>query len=218
MKTINKIFALTLIILLVDCTQKADNEDLRKLLCFLKIDTNIVITNKDAIVENEIPFDTLKKEISLFKFNKVQKALITSRLKPLNQSVNYGAYLYLVENRIPKINTFVIYTDSDFGSLIYLVNFNDTALVDYLYNDGNYGYPIKQTEDKEIIEGFNQRFEFHNDTIFKIKKRIIKYNFFDEKKKAVEYRADSIITIYRISQSGTFQKIHYDSIPGSVPK
>jgi hypothetical protein len=218
MKSKHIIYISIFIILFVGCKQKSDKGELNRLLNSLKIDTSMVITNKNVISENDIPYDTLKRRINLYKFNKVQKSLIINRLEPLNQKNNYGAYLYLSENRVSKINTLVIYTDSDLGDLIYLVNFKDTMLVDYLYSDGNYGYPINQTNDEEIIEGFDQRFEFHSDTVYKIKNRIIRHDFHNEAKKNIEYIADSIIVMYKIEQNGKFTKIHYDSIPGSKPE
>jgi hypothetical protein len=218
MKALDKIFIPIFSLLLASCAQKSSNADLEKLLKHLKIDTNISITDKNEIIERDIPYDTLKKEINLYKFNEVQKALITNRLKPLSQNINYGAYLYLSKNLISKIYTLVIYTDSDLGHIIYLVNYNDTVLVDYLYNEGNYGYLIDQDDEKEIIEGFNRHFEFHHDTVFKINNRIVKYNFLNEARKTFKYTADSIITKYKIEQNGKFTKIYYDSIPGVKPE
>ncbi len=175
------------------------------------------ITNLNVIVEDKIPYDALKKEVDLYKFKDFQKRMISDKLYPLSQDISYGAYLYTIENRLPGIMTFVIYTESSFGNLTYLVNFKDTLLVDFIYNDGNYGYPIEQTKDQEVIEGFDQRFEFKNDTVYKIKNKIIRYNYYNTDKQDVELISDSIISIFKIDQEGRFQRIYYDSIsyPGS---
>ncbi len=200
-------------IFITACSQNANNKQLEELLQFFDIDTTMEITNLNVIVEDKIPYDAHKKEVGLFKFTNFQKRLISDELYPLNKDISYGAYLYIVENRLPGIMTFVIYTESSFGNLTYLVNFKDTLLVDFLYNDGNYGYPIEQTSDKEIIEGFDQRFEFKNDTVFKIKNRIITYDYYNIDKQDVEFVSDSVISIFKIDQDGRFKKIHYDSIP-----
>jgi len=199
-------------IFITACSQNVNTTQLKELLRFFNIDSTMEITNLNVIVEDKIPYDTLKKEIDLYKFTDFQKRLISDKLYPLKQDISYGAYLYSVENRLPGIMTFVIYTESSFGNLIYLVNFKDTLLVDFIYNDGNYGYPIEQTKDQEIIEGFDQRFELKDDTVYKIKNKIIRYNYYNIDKQDVEFISDSVISIFKIGQDGRFQRIYYDSI------
>ncbi len=193
--------------------ERSNTKGLKNLLLFLEINENdsIVLGGDSIIDETNIPYDTINKEILLLKLNDYQKSLI-SNLYPLNTTNNFSAYLYEIQQRVPDIYTVIIYTESEYGILMYFVNFKDTTLIDYLFNEGNIGYVTEQKANKEIIEGYKRRIEFHNDTIYKIEIRTIKFDYYSDDKKDFEYKTDSIISTFKIGTNGRFNKIGFDSI------
>ncbi len=209
-----RFFILISICFFLSCSrQKTNTNNLREILTLFGISENdsIILQQHNIIDEKYIPYDTLQHEILLLKFNTHQKSLI-AKLSPLNQTNAFGAYLFEIQQRVPNIFTVIIYTDSDNGTIMYFINYKDTSLIDYIYNEGNIGYVTEQTNDKEIIEGYKRWVEFHNDTIFKIKIKMIKYDYYLDNKQDVEYKTDSVITKFKIEGNGKFKKLSYDSI------
>lgn len=203
-----------LIFLLLSCTrQKTSTNGLKELLTLFGMNKNdsIIVQQHDIIDEKYVPYDTVHQKISLLKFNNHQKSLI-AKLNPLNQTNAFGAYLYEIQQRVPNIFTVIIYTDSDNGTVMYFVNYKDAVLIDYIYNEGNIGYVTEQMNDKEIIEGYKRWVEFHNDTIYKIKIKIVKYDYYDENKRDTECKLDSVVIKLKIEETGKFKKLAYDSI------
>jgi hypothetical protein len=186
---------------------------MNKLLTILNISDNNILGQHDIIDENIISYDTIKKEISLLKLTAYQKSLSNKNLIFNKYGDNYTIYLIEIQERLPTIFTVIIYIYTDYIAPIYLLNYKDTVLVDYIYHDGSYVYDVvADTDEKESIYAYQRWFEFHHDTVYKIENNIHD-EYYSDNGKQIECSKDSITTKYKIEQTGKFKKIFYDSIP-----
>jgi hypothetical protein len=182
-----------------------------KFLIMLAITKDSVWGHHNVINEKLITYDTINKKILLLPLTEYQRQLSIGKILPANNPA-YMAYLIEIQERLSNVFTVIIYLDTDDIAPIYLLNYKDTVLVDYIYHDGSYVYYTESEDDKEIIFGYQRWFEFHHDTIYKIENNIHD-EYYANSGNQIERSKDSIITKYKIDKNGKFNKIFYDSIP-----
>jgi hypothetical protein len=200
-----------LFIFFTNYTKKSlDNIEKDRLFTMFKISKDSVFFQHDVINEKLITYDTINKQITLSRFDNQQKQLSIGKILSVNNPP-YTAYLVEIQERLSNVFTIIIYLDIDDIAPIYLLNYKDTVLIDYLYHDGSYVYDVIEDNDKEIIYSYQRWFEFHQDTVYKIENNI-QDDYYAYNRKQIERCKDSIITKYKIEEDGVFTKVYCDSI------
>ena len=193
------------LLLFASCSQQqSSGKD--KLLALFNFSNTDNIFKQDTIINDKlISYDRIKKEITLLRLNDEQK--LRSMSKILSDNYLYEAYLVGIQERVPNVFTVIIFINTDYVQPIYLLNYKDTALVDYIYHNGSYVYDVvRDTDDREIVYGYERWFEFHNDTVCQIEVEIQDY-YYNSTGEQIEFQKDSTITKYIIEETGKFKKI-----------
>jgi hypothetical protein len=181
--------------------------------------TNLVLVKKSAIREEDVPYDSTVGAVALTELSRTQKSKLTDLIEPLSSFTNHRAYLLSVRRVVPRIATLAVFTQSELGMQIYLVNFRDTSLAGYIVNSDNYGNVLVSDNDKETVEGYDRWFEFSGDSVYQLCRRTIAYEYFNGKPR-VKFLADSVKRAYRITWQGRFETLFTDSIsfPTTQPR
>ena len=213
MKYLYLFIGLVLIIFFyIRCSQqKLNDRDISPILAFFDINDSVnILQTHDIINEDLISYDSIKKEISLLKLTNYQKSVSIDKILP-NTYPPYTAYLVGIQERVQGVYTVIIYIYTDYIAPIYLLNYKDTVFVDYIYHEGSYVYDVvEDTNNREVIYGYQRWFEFHQDTVYKIENNIQSY-YYSDIDKQIERSKDSLISKYEIEKNGMFTKIYSDS-------
>jgi hypothetical protein len=205
--------AIVLSCLLPSCTKAPD--PVNRLMAYLQVDSSMPLARDIGTIRSrEVPYDTVTKKIALPELAERQKALITRKLRFFDSSSaiqNHSAYLYSARVLVEGLVTLAIYTESSYGSLMFLINFKDTSMTDYIHCDGDdEGSVAHEAMDREVIEGHSEWMEVHHDSIVIIAKTLDRIEFLDGRP-TVEFPKDSTVSIYRIDHQGMFDRIFHDS-------
>jgi hypothetical protein len=185
---------------LTGCNQR-QSANQHKILTMFKLSDKDSIFRLDSIIN--------KKDFSyntLLELTNYQKSLSIGKILS-DTYPPYAAYLVGIQERLPHVFTVIIYIDTDDIAPMYLINYKDTVLVDYIYHDGSYVYYTEgKTDEKEIIYSYDRWFEFHHDTVYKIENNV-RDNYYSKTGKQVLFGKDSIITKDKIEEDGRFREI-----------
>jgi len=208
MKYLYILVSLIFIGLSTNCFQQnLSNKNISTFFAFFNINNpDTILQTQNMINEKLICYDTIKKEISLLKLTDYQKSISIDKILSNNYPI-CEAYLVGVQERVPKVYTVIVYIYTNYTAPMYLINYKDTVLVDYIYHDGSYVYDvIEDTDSKEIIYGYQRWFELHQDTVYRIENNI-QSEYYSNTEKQIEKSKNSTIIKYKIEESGMFKQI-----------